>query len=480
MGDPSQGPNTFWDDLDSDPEFRVPEPTGDATTDTAYLVAAIAAVTPPRASITTTVTCTAAIVLQAGTYVLNVDQVQWRNLQGVRVRGQGKLVTKLRIVGTGTNGLDVNGVAYSLFSDFTVYCDGTITNAINWHWGDFPTGRSCSDVTFDHVDVFLGTGTFITAFAVGTDHSGSGPQVDGGHFVKCVVAGNFPGDNTHFTNGFLLGNGTVGNNYNHEFINSYGGSLGKQVNSQDSGFWWFGGEPTTNSIDFNILGAYAGVTIQSVQTQQSAQFLVTAGSSTEMAISVRDIFVSGFTNASGQWASLEGVQSVIMENIRVVPSASQVPTIAVQAGAGPYNLTLRNVASQATLAQFLNVPSKAPDINAVIDNYVQLLTNNSQISAVVPHYVAQIPTTVNGTTAGTAVWTMPEQGTSYKRFVVYLNGYENTTATAQTITFPTAFTSAAVVTTPALSPAPTVSLTTLTLPASMGATLSGLVLVEGL
>jgi hypothetical protein len=45
-----------------------------------------------------------------------------------------------------------------------------------------------------------------------------------------------------------------------------------------------------------------------------------------------------------------------------------------------------------------------------------------------------------GTTGGTVYWTMPFQGSGYKKVLVYLDAYENDTTTAQTITYPTAFT----------------------------------------
>lgn len=48
-------------------------------------------------------------------------------------------------------------------------------------------------------------------------------------------------------------------------------------------------------------------------------------------------------------------------------------------------------------------------------------------------------TTLNGTTAGTAIWSQPMQGTSAKLFIANFSGYENNTATNQTITYTTAF-----------------------------------------
>jgi hypothetical protein len=89
-------------------------------------------------------------------------------------------------------------------------------------------------------------------------------------------------------------------------------------------------------------------------------------------------------------------------------------------------------------------------------------------------------TTLAGTTAGSAVWSMPGQGFSVKSVLVNLIGYENTTATAQTITYPLAFTTIADVISDGGSCAGvTTTLTTLTLPSSMGGVQSGLCEVIG-
>ena len=92
---------------------------------------------------------------------------------------------------------------------------------------------------------------------------------------------------------------------------------------------------------------------------------------------------------------------------------------------------------------------------------------------------AAIQTTLTGTTAGSIVWSQPFQSGSFKKFVGYASGYENTTATAQTITFPTAFTHTPIITANGTGMTLSASTTALTLPASMGATASGFIIIEG-
>lgn len=89
-------------------------------------------------------------------------------------------------------------------------------------------------------------------------------------------------------------------------------------------------------------------------------------------------------------------------------------------------------------------------------------------------------TSLSGTTAGSVTWAMVEQGSAYKKFVAALDGYENTSATAQTITFPTAFAAQASVTSEPSGFGSTASKTTLTLPSSMSGAVSGVLVVEGI
>lgn len=88
-------------------------------------------------------------------------------------------------------------------------------------------------------------------------------------------------------------------------------------------------------------------------------------------------------------------------------------------------------------------------------------------------------TDLAGTTAGNAYWLQDCSGT-VKRVVVALDGYENTGTTHQVVTFPVPFAySAAIVSQPASFGA-TVSNTALTLPVSMGAPVTGVIVVEGI
>jgi len=88
--------------------------------------------------------------------------------------------------------------------------------------------------------------------------------------------------------------------------------------------------------------------------------------------------------------------------------------------------------------------------------------------------------TLNGTTAGSITYFMPFQGNSYKKFIAYVNGYENDTTTSQSITFPTAFLTVAGITFNSTGLTLSTSLTALTISApNSTTTYTGMIIIEG-
>jgi len=88
--------------------------------------------------------------------------------------------------------------------------------------------------------------------------------------------------------------------------------------------------------------------------------------------------------------------------------------------------------------------------------------------------------TLSGTTAGSIVYSMPFQGSSYKKFIAYASGYENDTTTAQSITFPVFFSTVAGITYNSTGLNITNSLTDLIIIApDSTTTYTGMIIVEG-
>lgn len=86
--------------------------------------------------------------------------------------------------------------------------------------------------------------------------------------------------------------------------------------------------------------------------------------------------------------------------------------------------------------------------------------------------------TLNGTTVGTVKYSQTGKTPWDKHFVAYLNGYQNSTGTPQTITFWVPYNNTPAVMKDDTSGAST-SATILTLPANMGAPITGYIILEG-
>ncbi|MEM3423437.1 MAG: hypothetical protein QXE51_02630 [Nitrososphaeria archaeon] len=84
---------------------------------------------------------------------------------------------------------------------------------------------------------------------------------------------------------------------------------------------------------------------------------------------------------------------------------------------------------------------------------------------------------VNGTSSGTILVSNPVNSSFYKKYILYFSNYENTTTTAQTIS--TNFSSIGGVTSNTTGMSVTFSNNILTLPTSMSATASGIIVIEG-
>ena len=89
-------------------------------------------------------------------------------------------------------------------------------------------------------------------------------------------------------------------------------------------------------------------------------------------------------------------------------------------------------------------------------------------------------TTISGTTAGTLVAYMPNPELYYKKVIIYLNGYENDSTTAQTYTYPVAFTTVAAITSNTASvPVVSTSLTEFSIAPDTTTAYTGIIVIEG-
>ena len=125
-------------------------------------------------------------------------------------------------------------------------------------------------------------------------------------------------------------------------------------------------------------------------------------------------------------------------------------------------------------------PSGSPTVSSLTATTLSV-SSSATIGTV--NYTVENPnttqTTLTGTSAGSIVWSQPMQGSALKLVILYANGYENTTTTAQTITFTTAFTNTPAVIVNTTGMSITVSTTGVTLPTGMTAAATGWIIIAG-
>jgi len=125
-------------------------------------------------------------------------------------------------------------------------------------------------------------------------------------------------------------------------------------------------------------------------------------------------------------------------------------------------------------------PSGSPTVSSLTATTLSV-SSSATIGTV--NYSVENPnttqTTLTGTSAGSIVWSQPMQGSALKLVILYANGYENTTTTAQTITFTTAFTNTPAVIVNTTGMSITVSTTGVTLPTGMTAAATGWIIIAG-
>jgi len=153
---------------------------------------------------------------------------------------------------------------------------------------------------------------------------------------------------------------------------------------------------------------------------------------------------------------------------------------AYSGGWGGANVFVQWVRTRAYPPNGVMPALQAPTVKAM--QFIITSTSNTWTAAqtyTAPQNINIGQTELTGTTAGSIVYSMPDQGSSYKKFIGYASGYENDTTTAQTISFPVAFANTPYVVT---APSGLISSTTttgITLASGTTTTYTGWVIIEG-
>ena len=255
---------------------------------------------------------TGPVYMPAGTFKVSSDLIIW-SVQGFHFMGAGREQTILVATGSGGAGFtnavfNINGSKYGLFENFTLKGDTTeqVNNALILQWNSTTSNASTSTNVFSNV--FVRNLKFINGINLGFNATGT-PQVDGTTFRDVLVNGgqtaNSWSSSGNWQNGWILGNGVYGNNYDHDFFNCGGALLYQMLNCSASGFAWYGGQPGSNAIDFAITPG-AQCSISGMQSQNSGQFIVGAGSG-GVGVTISNVkWSTNYCISTGYWVHVQG------------------------------------------------------------------------------------------------------------------------------------------------------------------------------
>lgn len=213
------------------------------------------------------------IYLPAGNYKIT-KPLKIYSAHYVNFHGDGGS-TRLIPVGTLSCVLDVNGVAYSKFSDFLIEGNTTeqVENGIYIYWDPDAAYRSTTRVILENITIH-GL-RCVTGIRVGKYKSGL--QCDQVSYNNLSIVGNWsPTETTWYQNGLYIGDGVFGNNLIHSATTIWSGFWKNGIVVDRTNYSQLGGSFGQNGTD--IIGMTLGyLTIQGVRSETSQRLFESYG-----------------------------------------------------------------------------------------------------------------------------------------------------------------------------------------------------------
>jgi hypothetical protein len=311
------------------------------TDDTAAFQACIDAITGTANPVAAVRLARGMMYIPKGQYLIT-QELLVRSVSGFKMIGDGPM--SILVIGASiTNGLHLDGTTHSRFQDFAVSpaAPFTVTNLINCHWST-SSAANVTGTIFDNIilgtGIDLGVGTFVNAFALGSDDSSR--AVDGCSFHRVVGYGQWTaGNGSTWQNGILLGSGTVGNNLDHCFYNCEFINVANGYNFNGSCGEIFGGQNENCGTDINIPSCAGPMFISGFRSEGGLAFLLygAAGSAAPYGCTVDTVHFYGGALSATQtyniitydWAGLFNIRNFIVKSV-----ANAAAVVAVRCGAG--------------------------------------------------------------------------------------------------------------------------------------------------
>ena len=222
----------------------------------------------------------AAVYLPAGTYRITAPIVL-RSIQRLKLYGDGLGLTSFRVVGEIPAALELDGVAYCTFADFTIgsrykegeEASGSFDAGILLHWNQEASRRSTTNNRFYNIEI---GGKFKVGIQIGAP--GANNQVDQTQWSGCRVRGNWePGEETWWQDGWRIGTGKFANNLIHSIYNIDATHLRNGLRLWAAQVAVYGGGVGENGTDFFLEAVTSYCHISGIRSESSGRLIDSGG-----------------------------------------------------------------------------------------------------------------------------------------------------------------------------------------------------------
>jgi hypothetical protein len=239
----------------------------------------------------------AAVYLPAGTYKIT-SPIVIRSVSQIRFYGDGLGLSVLAASAGVSAVLDLDGVAYSTFSDFSIRSADAASEegfgaGIYLHWDQSASARSSTNNRFYNIEV---GGKFKIGFQIGAP--GADNQVDQTQWIGCRVRGHWKhGETTWWQAGWRIGAGVWANNLIHSIYGFGATHLRYGIHLWASQVAVYGGSTGSNEIDFFFEGVTSYCLVSGIRSESSERLMVSGGPATvNTNVSLEDIVWKVTTN----------------------------------------------------------------------------------------------------------------------------------------------------------------------------------------
>lgn len=330
--------------------------------------------------------------------------VSVKGVFGLSMRGAGRYSTSLEPDGI-ESGLDLVGVTYSQFRDFSIRGSGSVENGIySYHDAaqaiSFPTTNSFYNVDVMELD-------FVTGYRIGGPVNGD--QCDKHAFFDCKVQGRWTWGNPfdRGVNGYVFGKegGSAGNNLVHNIFGLNVANVAFAVQIGGSCVNVYGGSTEqTHSVIYDNGGPIEPCGFYGIRSEGSRYFYLSLPGTTWMRMcTMQDCTMHGGKLESNEFMQLGAGGSYNIKNFTLQgddPTFTS-PIIRVL-GVSPTSIHIDGIglcnADVSALANWLSISS--PSTVSVFAKGVMSLTNSDGITQMVPLIIVTA-----GVAPGTAIVT---------------------------------------------------------------------------